>query len=90
MDLSTSSLTTLAWEDHQPHLSTVFARLQLQASLVDVNLTCSTGQTIKCHKVLLAAASPYFQQLFSENSAKVCPVKLGVALTNVFHSSTLW
>ena len=71
MDLSTSGLTTLAWEDHKPHLSAVFTKLQLHSSLVDVSLTCSTGQTVRCHKVLLAAASPYFQRLFSESGAKV-------------------
>lgn len=71
MDLSTSTgHTTLTWPDYQPHLSSVFARLQLHSSLVDVSLTCATGQTVRCHKVLLAAASPYFQQLFSENGAK--------------------
>ena len=71
MDLSTSGLTTLAWEGHKPHLSAVFTRLQLHSSLVDVSLTCATGQTVRCHKVLLAAASPYFQKLFSESGAKV-------------------
>ena len=71
MDLSTSGLTTLAWEGHKPHLSEVFTRLQLHSSLVDVSLTCATGQTVRCHKVLLAAASPYFQKLFSESGAKV-------------------
>ena len=50
MDLSTSGLTTLAWEDHKPHLSAVFTKLQLHSSLVDVSLTCSTGQTVRCHK----------------------------------------
>jgi len=70
MDLSTSGLTTLAWEGHKPHLSAVFTRLQLHSSLVDVSLTCATGQTVRCHKVLLAAASPYFQKLFSESGAK--------------------
>merc|ERR1712223_1696073 len=70
MDLSTSGLTTLAWEDQKPHLSAVFTKLQLHSSLVDVSLTCSTGQTVRCHKVLLAAASPYFQRLFSESGAK--------------------
>merc|ERR1712012_810634 len=45
-------------------------KLQLHSSLVDVSLTCSTGQTVRCHKVLLAAASPYFQRLFSESGTK--------------------
>ena len=71
MDLSKGGLTTLAWEGHKPHLSAVFTRLQLHSSLVDVSLTCATGQTVRCHKVLLAAASPYFQKLFSESGAKV-------------------
>ena len=29
MDLSTSGLTTLAWEGHKPHLSEVFSRLHI-------------------------------------------------------------
>jgi len=72
MDLSTTNpgYTTLTWTEYHPHLSNVFARLQLHSSLVDVSLTCASGQTLRCHKVLLAAASPYFQQLFSENGSK--------------------
>jgi len=70
MDLSLGGLTRLSWPDHHPHLSAVVSQLQLSSSLVDVTITCSSGQTIRCHKIILAAASPYFQTLFSENTAK--------------------
>ena len=71
MDLSLGGLTRLSWADHQPHLAAVVSQLQLSSSLVDVTITCSSGQTIRCHKIILAAASPFFQTLFSENTAKV-------------------
>ena len=78
MDLSLGGVTRLSWPDHQPHLSAVVSQLQLSSSLVDVTITCSSGQTIRCHKIILAAASPYFQTLFSENTAKVSPRVLHV------------
>lgn len=44
----------------------VFDQLLQTESFVDVTLTCS-GHSIKAHKIVLSACSPYFQSLFSEN-----------------------
>jgi len=47
----------------------VFDRLLSRKSLVDVTLGCE-GSTVKAHKVVLSACSPFFEDLFVENPCK--------------------
>ena len=57
----------LRWNNYQANLAQVFDQLLQSESFVDVTLTTDEGQSLKCHKVMLSACSPYFQQLFMEN-----------------------
>ena len=57
----------LRWNNYQSTLSHGFEQLLVNESLVDVTLTTDQGQSVKCHKVVLSACSPYFQKLFLDN-----------------------
>ncbi|XP_065092187.1 protein bric-a-brac 1-like, partial [Ochlerotatus camptorhynchus] len=56
----------LRWNNYQTNLTSVFDQLLQNESFVDVTLACD-GQSIKAHKMVLSACSPYFQTLFFEN-----------------------
>ncbi|XP_058463983.1 protein bric-a-brac 1 [Malaya genurostris] len=56
----------LRWNNYQSNLTSVFDQLLQSESFVDVTLACD-GQSIKAHKMVLSACSPYFQTLFFEN-----------------------
>ena len=53
----------LRWNDYQTNLTNVFDQLLQTESFVDVTLTTDEGQSVKCHKVVLSACSPYFQKV---------------------------
>ena len=48
---------------------TVFERLLHSEAFTDVTLACDGG-SLKCHKIVLAASSDYFQKLFIDNSSE--------------------
>ncbi|XP_055620776.1 protein bric-a-brac 1 isoform X2 [Toxorhynchites rutilus septentrionalis] len=56
----------LRWNNYQTNLTSVFDQLLQSESFVDVTLACD-GQSIKAHKMVLSACSPYFQTLFFDN-----------------------
>ncbi|KAL4717495.1 hypothetical protein ACJJTC_000644, partial [Scirpophaga incertulas] len=56
----------LRWNNYQANLATCFDQLLQSQSFVDVTLACD-GQSLKAHKVVLSACSPYFQSLFMDN-----------------------
>ncbi|XP_055915369.1 protein bric-a-brac 1 [Eupeodes corollae] len=56
----------LRWNNYQTNLTSVFDQLLQNESFVDVTLACD-GQSIKAHKMILSACSPYFQALFIDN-----------------------
>lgn len=58
---------SLKWNNHTSHLLGVFHSLLQSESLVDVTLSCD-GQTIRAHKLVLSACSPYFKTLFEEHT----------------------
>ncbi|XP_054734575.1 protein bric-a-brac 1-like [Anastrepha obliqua] len=55
----------LRWNNYQSNLMSVFDQLLQTESFVDVTLACD-GHSIKAHKMILSACSPYFQMLFSD------------------------
>lgn len=57
----------LRWNNYQTNLTNVFDQLLQNESFVDVTLASDEGQSIKCHKVVLSASSPYFEKLFMDN-----------------------
>lgn len=56
----------LRWNNYQTNLTSVFDQLLQNESFVDVTLACE-GHSIKAHKIVLSACSPYFQSLFFDN-----------------------
>lgn len=56
----------LRWNNYQSNLTNVFDQLLQSESFVDVTLACD-GHSVKAHKMVLSACSPYFQNLFFEN-----------------------
>ncbi|PRD24438.1 UNVERIFIED_CONTAM: bab2 [Trichonephila clavipes] len=59
----------LKWNNHMNNMMDVFKTLYSQESMVDVTLACD-GLSLKAHKIVLSACSPFFQSLFLENPCK--------------------
>ncbi|KAI5646979.1 BTB/POZ domain-containing protein [Phthorimaea operculella] len=59
----------LRWNNYQSNLANCFDQLLQTESFVDVTLACE-GQSLKAHKVVLSACSPYFQTLFMDNPCR--------------------
>ena len=53
----------LRWNQHRSNLLSAFDQLLQTEALTDVTLSCG-GASIKCHRIVLAACSGYFQSLF--------------------------
>lgn len=56
----------LRWNNHRSNLLAVFDELLRNEAFTDVTLACEGGTSVKCHKMVLAACSSYFQSLFTE------------------------
>lgn len=67
---STAQQYCLRWNNHRSNLLTVFDELLQNEAFTDVTLVCDGASPIKCHKIVLAACSPYFQNLFTNLSCK--------------------
>ncbi|XP_065083254.1 protein tramtrack, beta isoform isoform X1 [Ochlerotatus camptorhynchus] len=59
----------LRWNNHQTNLLSVFDQLLHAETFTDVTLAVE-GQSLKAHKMVLSACSPYFQALFVETPEK--------------------
>ncbi|CAK1579314.1 unnamed protein product [Parnassius mnemosyne] len=57
----------LRWNNHPTNLTDVLASLLQREALCDVTLACD-GETVKAHKTILSACSPYFESIFLQNS----------------------
>lgn len=80
-----SQVFSLRWTQHQANMFAVFERLLHTEAFTDVTLACDGG-SLKCHKIVLAASSDYFQKLFMDNSSEHPIVFLKVSH---IHSSLL-
>jgi len=60
---------SLRWNNHQSHVLSAFEALLQSSSLVDCTLVCEDA-SIKAHKVVLSACSPYFRKIFVDNPCK--------------------
>ncbi|XP_060522758.1 protein jim lovell [Cylas formicarius] len=65
----TQSHYSLRWNNHQSHILAAFDALLQSETLVDVTLVCAET-SVRAHKVVLSACSPFFQRVFSENPCK--------------------
>lgn len=59
----------LRWPNHQNEILLAFDALLQTKTLVDVTLVCS-NTSIRAHKVVLSACSPFFRNVFAENPCK--------------------
>lgn len=69
IDLNNPQVFCLRWNNYQSNLTSVFEHLLQKEQFVDVTLSCE-GCSIKAHKMVLSACSPYFQALFNDNPCK--------------------
>lgn len=60
---------SLRWNNHQNHILQSFDQLLQQNSLVDVTLVCS-DRSLRAHKVVLSACSPFFERVFNDTPCK--------------------
>lgn len=57
-------LYQLKWHNHCTNFITIFSDLYEKGCLTDVTLCTTDGPPIKCHRIVLAACSPYFHEMF--------------------------
>ncbi|XP_046810777.1 protein jim lovell isoform X2 [Lucilia cuprina] len=60
---------SLRWNNHQNHLMRAFDALLQSKTLVDVTLVCAET-SIRAHKMVLSACSPFFQRVFADTPCK--------------------
>lgn len=61
-----SSHLHVVWDNHISNLQAVLYEFYNRHSLADVTISCKDG-TLKAHKIILSACSPYFETVFQEN-----------------------
>ena len=66
--MSTSDKFNLKWDDFKDNITTAFGSLREEKDFADVTLACEDGQQVDAHKVILAASSPFFQNLLKRNN----------------------
>ena len=57
----------LKWNDFQENVNKAFGNLKEDKEFADVTLACEDGQQLEAHKVILAASSPFFQNILRKN-----------------------
>ena len=57
----------LQWNDFKENVNSAFGRLRDDKEFTDVTLACEDGEQMEAHKVILAASSPFFENIFNRN-----------------------
>ena len=57
----------LQWNDFKENAISAFGSLKDDQDFSDVTLVCEDGQQVEAHKVILAASSPFFQNLLKRH-----------------------
>ena len=57
----------LQWNEFKENAISAFGSLREANEFADVTLACEDGEQIEAHKVILAASSPFFQNLLRKN-----------------------
>jgi len=57
----------LKWNDFQENTNAAFGSLRNNKDFSDITLACEDGEQVEAHKVILAASSPFFQNLLRRN-----------------------
>ena len=63
----------LQWNDFKDNVKTAFGNLRDDKYFTDVTLASEDGQQVEAHKMILAASSPFFQQVL-ERHKHPCPL----------------
>ena len=58
----------LQWNDFKENATIAFGGLREDSDFADVTLACEDGKQFEAHKVILAASSPFFQNLLKRNN----------------------
>lgn len=58
----------LRWNNYQSSITSAFENLRDDEDFVDVTLACD-GKSLKAHRVVLSACSPYFRELLKVRSS---------------------
>merc|ERR1712129_31331 len=58
---------SLRWNDFQQNITTAFGTLKDEPDFSDVTLACEDGQQLEAHRIILAASSPFYQNLLKRN-----------------------
>ena len=65
--MPTTEKFCLRSNDFQENVNTAFRDLRKDCDFTDVTLACEDGYQVEAHKVILAASSPFFQNLLKTN-----------------------
>ena len=57
----------LQWNDFSANIKEAFGNLREDKDFNDVTLVCEDGQQVTCHRIILVASSPFFQNLLRMN-----------------------
>ena len=66
-EITMSEKLRLQRVDFKDNVDTLFRRLRDNCDFADVTLACADGQQVEAHRVILAASSPFFQNLLTRN-----------------------
>ena len=62
-----SETLCLKWNEFQENIKALFENLRGDVDFADVSLACEDGYQIEAHRVILAASSPFFQNILKRN-----------------------
>merc|ERR1711934_789186 len=57
----------MQWNYFKESVNSAFGKLREDKDYTDVTLACEDGQQLEAHKVILAASSPFFENLLKRN-----------------------
>ena len=57
----------LQWNSFNENVNSAFRRLREDKEFTDVSLVCEDGQQMEAHKVILAASSPFFEEILQKS-----------------------
>lgn len=60
----------LRWNNYQSSITSAFENLRDDEDFVDVTLACD-GKSLKAHRVVLSACSPYFRELLKVSEYRI-------------------
>ncbi|XP_031627308.1 broad-complex core protein isoforms 1/2/3/4/5 isoform X3 [Contarinia nasturtii] len=75
----------LRWNNYQSSITSAFENLRDDEDFVDVTLACD-GRSLKAHRVVLSACSPYFRELLKSTPCKHPVIVLQDVAFNDLHA----